>query len=61
MSRLRSAFHEDRNSFLVQGERKVFFFEKKKQKPFDCFGCELSGYSEPRLGSFFQKRTAPFL
>jgi hypothetical protein len=26
--------------------RKDFFFEKKKQKTFDCFGCGLSGYGE---------------
>jgi hypothetical protein len=27
----------------VRSESKVFFFEKKKQKTFDCLSCGLSG------------------
>jgi hypothetical protein len=34
-------------------ESKHFFFEKKKQKTFDYFGCGLSGYSEPRFVKVF--------
>jgi hypothetical protein len=34
-------------------ESKDFFFEKKKQKTFDCFGCGLSGDSGPRLVKVF--------
>jgi len=37
----------------MTSESKDFFFEKKKQKTFDCFGCGLSGYSEPRLVKVF--------
>jgi hypothetical protein len=38
---------------LPSGFRKNFFFEKKKQKTFDDFGCGLSGESEPRLVKVF--------
>jgi hypothetical protein len=31
--------------------RKGFFFEKKKQKTFGCFGCGLDGKSQADLGS----------
>jgi hypothetical protein len=34
-------------------ERKILFFEKKKQKTFDCFGFGLSGYAQPRLVKVF--------
>jgi hypothetical protein len=33
--------------------RKDFFFEKKKQKTFVCFGCGLSGEARPRLVKVF--------
>ncbi len=36
-----------------QKARKDFFFEKKKQKTSDDFGCGLSGESEPRLVKVF--------
>jgi hypothetical protein len=46
-------------------ERRLFFFEKKKQKTFDCSGCGLSGESEPRLVKvfrfFFSKKNSCFL
>jgi len=32
---------------------KTFFFEKKNQKTFDCFGCGFSGYREPGLVKVF--------
>jgi hypothetical protein len=32
--------------------RKAFFFEKKKQKTFGCFGFGLSGEAQPRVKSF---------
>jgi hypothetical protein len=32
---------------------KDFFFEKKKQKTFDYFGCGLSGWAQPRLAKVF--------
>jgi hypothetical protein len=42
--------------------RKVFFFEKKKQKTFVClaaaFPDQLSPDSQKFFGSFFQKRTS---
>jgi len=34
-------------------EGKVFFFEKKKQKTFGCFGFGLSGWAQPRLAKVF--------
>jgi hypothetical protein len=44
--------------------RKVFFFEKKKQKTFTSLGSVYPGKAEARVekffGSFFQKRTAYF-
>jgi hypothetical protein len=47
-----------------ESERKAFFFEKKKQKTFICFGFGFSGWAQPSeqkfFGSFFQKRTASF-
>jgi hypothetical protein len=44
---------------FIEG-RKHFFFEKKKQKTFDCFGFGVSGWSEGRqvrvFCCFFSKK-----
>jgi hypothetical protein len=46
-------------------ERKVFFFEKKKQKTFACLAAaspeRLGPDSQKFFGSFFQKRTASLI
>jgi hypothetical protein len=52
-----------------QAPRKQFFFEKKNQKTFICFGQHLTGLFSPEatgnsqkfFGSFFQKRTVSLL
>jgi hypothetical protein len=52
----------------VQPPRKVFFFEKKNQKTFICFGRHrvalsgsgTAGNSQKFFASFFQKRSPSF-
>jgi hypothetical protein len=34
-------------------QKKSFFFEKKKQKTFDCFGFGLSGRAQPKVAKVF--------
>jgi hypothetical protein len=55
--------HTGACSGRVKG-RKDFFFEEKKQKTFDYFGCGLSGEARPRLAKvlpFFSEKKNRFL